>query len=307
MTDGEVSPSAADAPPISADGPIGPIRLKWHKLRTDLQQAPFKLSNLALGWKLGASLEVDIIAAADGRFVVLHDPTLGPSTTGRGRIASMPVAAMTGLFHRDGKGIADADAPVLSLAELIARLRDLPRAPTANLQLDLKILDGRPLAKNSIADAAAAVAVAGMEKAIVIGSHYLDEARRLVAAMPGARLGYDPMLAASRDPGLARNPERLLRHMERRRAGVTLAYLRFDAVLAAERRGLPLVRRLLDLGIETDAWTVNPGPSTTDATLRKLAEAGVRQITTDAPGEIAGQVRNALGPGSLRGSGGKIG
>lgn len=294
MTDGRLPPSAI--PPISVEAPSGPIRLKWHKLRTNLREAPFKLSNLALGWKLGASLEVDIIAAADGRFLVLHDATLGPSTTGRGRVTSMTLAEMTGLFHRDRKSVADPDAPVLSLAELIARLRDLPRARTANLQLDLKVLDGRPLAENSIADAAAAVA--GLEKAIVIGSHYLDEARRLVAAMPGARLGYDPMFAASRDPGLARNPERLLRHMERRRAGVTLAYLRFDAVLAAERNGFPLVRRLLDLGIETDAWTVNPGPSTTDATLRKLAEAGVRQITTDAPGEIASQVRNTLGRSS---------
>ena len=87
MTGGAVSPTAAAAPPISVEGPAGPIRLKWHKLRTDLKQAPFKLSNLALGWKLGASLEVDIIAAADGRFVALHDPTLGPSTTGRGRVA----------------------------------------------------------------------------------------------------------------------------------------------------------------------------------------------------------------------------
>ena len=87
MTDGRVSPTAS-APPIGVEGPDGPIRLKWHKLRTDLEQAPFKLSNLALGWKLGASLEVDIIAAADGRFVVLHDATLGPSTTGRGRVAS---------------------------------------------------------------------------------------------------------------------------------------------------------------------------------------------------------------------------
>ena len=65
-------------------------------------------------------------------------------------------------------------------------------------------------------------------------------------------------------------------------------------MIAAEKSGFPLVRRLLDLGIETDAWTVNPGPSTTDATLRKLAEAGVRQITTDAPAEIARQVRRAV-------------
>jgi glycerophosphoryl diester phosphodiesterase len=294
MTDA-TSP-ATGFPPISVEGPDGPIRLKWHKLRTDLKQAPFKLSNLALGWKLGASLEVDIIAAADGRLLVLHDATLGPSTTGRGRVASFTHEDIAGLFHRDGQGAADPDAPVLSLAELVARLKGMPRATTANLQLDLKVLDGRPLAENSIADAAAAVA--GMQDAIVIGSHYLDEARRLVAAMPGARLGYDPMLAASRDPDLARKPERLLRHMERRRIGVALAYLRFDAVIAAERRGFPLVRRLLDLGIETDAWTVNPGPSATEATLRKLAEAGVRQITTDVPGAIASQVRNALGRSS---------
>jgi glycerophosphoryl diester phosphodiesterase len=130
--------------------------------------------------------------------------------------------------------------------------------------------------------------------AIVVGSHHLDEARRLVAAMPGARLGYDPMLAASRQPGLARNPERLFRHMERRRAGVTLAYLRFDAVVAAETKGFPLVARLLDLGIETDAWTVNPGLNMTDAILRTLVEAKVRQITTDDPIEIAHRVAVAL-------------
>jgi len=292
MSGGDASTSLTGSPPIGVEGPDGPIRLKWHKLRTELKQAPFKLSNLALGWKLGASLEVDIIAAADGRFVVLHDPTLGPSTTGRGRVSAMPASAMNGFFHRNEKGATDTDAPVLSLAELMAQLRKMPRAATSNLQLDLKVLEGRPLADSSIADAADAAA--GLGRAIVVGSHYLEEARRLVAAIPGARLGYDPMLAASRDPGLARNPGRLLRHMQRRRDGVTVAYLRFDAVIAAEELGFPLVRRLLDLGIETDAWTVNPGPSTTDVVLRTLADAGVRQITTDAPAEIARQVQRAV-------------
>ena len=292
MSSGEASALRAGNPPVAVEGPDGPIRLKWHKLRTSLDQAPFKLSNLALGWKLGASLEVDIIAAADGRFVVMHDATLGPSTTGRGRVSAKPASAMNGLFHRDEKGASDPDAPVLSLAELIAQLKKMPSATTSNLQLDLKILEGHLRTEESVADAAAAIAEIG--NAIVVGSHYLEEARRLVAAIPGARLGYDPMLAASRDPGLARNPERLLRHMERRREGVTLAYLRFDAVIAAEKHGFPLVRRLLDLGIETDAWTINPGPSTTDVVLRALAEAGVRQITTDAPAEIARQARRAI-------------
>lgn len=276
------------SPPLAVQGPCGPVRLKWHKLRTNLAEAPFKRSNLALGWQLGASLEVDILATADGRFAVLHDPTLGPSTTGRGRVPRTPIAAMSGLFHRDAAGTPDPDAPVLSLADLIAPLRTRRRAPSANLQLDLKLLEGHSLPDSAIADAAAAVA--GLEDAIVVGSHHLNDARRLVAAIPGARLGYDPMLAVSRQPGL-RDPEQLLRHMERRGAGVSLAYLRFDAIVAAEKQGFPLVARLLDLGIETDAWTVNPGVDMNDAILRTLVEAKVRQITTDVSSEIFGLIR----------------
>ena len=145
-------------PPVAVEGPHGLVRLKWHKLRTRVAEAPFKLSNLTLGWRLAASLEVDILATGDGRFVVLHDPTLGPSTTGRGRVTQNPIASMKGLFHRDAAGIADPDAPVLSLADLAARLRTLPRAPSANLQLDLKLLDGHALPDSAIADAAEAIA-----------------------------------------------------------------------------------------------------------------------------------------------------
>jgi glycerophosphoryl diester phosphodiesterase len=276
--------------PVAVEGPHGPVRLKWHKLRTHFAEAPFKRSNLVLGWRLGASLEVDILPTADGRFAVVHDPTLGPSTTGRGRVPQMPISSMSGLFHCDSDGVPDTDAPVLSLAELIAPLRTLPRAPSANLQLDLKILAGHALPDSAVADAA--MAVAGFADAIVIGSHRLEDARRLVAATPGARLGYDPMLAASRQPRLARDPEHLLRHIERRKAGVALAYLRYDAIVAAENQGFPLVARLLDLGIETDAWTVNPGQDMTDAILRTLVEAKVRQITTDAPSEIFRLIRS---------------
>jgi glycerophosphoryl diester phosphodiesterase len=272
--------------PVDVDGPHGPIRLKWHKLRTHPSEAPFRPANLALGWQLGAALEIDIIAAADHRFVVAHDPTLAPATTGRGRIAALPLAATAGLLHRDRGGAADPGAPVLPLADLVAPLRALPRAAGASLQLDLKLPEGRALPDAALADAAAATAALGT--AIIVGAYDLDAARRLAAAT-GARLGYDPMRAASRNPAL-RDPARLLRHLERRAAGVSLAYLRFDLVLAAEARGVPLVARLLDLGIETDAWTLNPGPELTDATLNALVTAGVRQITTDAPAEIARRI-----------------
>jgi glycerophosphoryl diester phosphodiesterase len=290
MTDRKALASFNSAPaavPVSVAGPFGPIRLKWHKLRTRFAEAPFMPSNLALGWRLGASLEIDIISCADGRFVVAHDATLGPATTGHGRIAKMPLAAMARLCHRDRSGTVDASAPVLSLTDLVAPLRKLAPGPNANLQLDLKMVRGQKLSEKLIADAT--MAVAGLEREIIIGAHYLEESRRLIAAMPGARLGYDPMHAISRDPGLAHIPARLLRHVEQRRKGVAIAYLRFDVVVASELRGFQLVRRLLDLGIETDAWTVNPG-SVTDAILRTLVKAQVCQITTDAPIEIARRI-----------------
>jgi glycerophosphoryl diester phosphodiesterase len=290
MTEGSTSLSAEPLAtvPVSVNGPHGPIRLKWHMLRTRYGEAPFKLSNLALGLRLGASLEIDIIASADHRFITMHDVTLGPSTTGRGRVTRMPAAAVQGCFHRDRDGVVDPDAPVLPLADLVARLRSWERAREANLQIDLKVPAGHALSEAAIADAAAAVA--GLEHVIIVGSHFLNEARRLVVAMPGARLGYDPMRAASRDPRLMRDPERLLRHIERRRKGVSIAYLQYGVVVASERLGFPLVGHLLDLGIEIDAWTVNPGDELTDSILRTLVEAKVRQITTDAPTAIAGRI-----------------
>jgi glycerophosphoryl diester phosphodiesterase len=281
-------PEILPAVPTSVDGPYGPIRLKWHKLRTRYAEAPFKRSNLASGWRLGASLEIDILTSADDRFVVAHDATLGPSTTGSGRITRMPAAAVAGSFHRDRNGVADQDAPVLSLSDLVSPLRSLERAQEASLQLDLKVTEGHAVPGAAIADAV--TAVAGLAHAIMVGSYHLDEARRLAAAMPGARLGYDPMRAVSRDQALARDPGRLLRHIERRRNGVSIAYLQYGIVVASERRGFPLVDRLLDLGIETDVWTVNPDERLTDAILRTLIEANVRQITTDAPAAIAERI-----------------
>ena len=66
---------------------------------------------------------------------------LGPSTTGHGRVGDLREADIEGVLHRDGDGRPDPDAKVLSLAELMTRLKGLPRAPGANLQLDLKVTE----------------------------------------------------------------------------------------------------------------------------------------------------------------------
>ena len=255
-------------------------------------EAPFRPGNLALGWRLGASLEIDILATADQRFVVAHDATLGPSTTGRGRVAAhaarghgRPPAPRRRGRRRPGRAGPVARrsrraapraaprrrAPACSSTSSCPRAAPSPRRPSPTPR--------RPSPAWSTRSSSART--------------HLDAARRLVAAMPGARLGYDPMRAASRDPGLARDPVRLLRHIERRRDGVALAYLRFDVVVAAEARGFPLVARLLDLGIETDAWTVNPGPG---LQRRRPARAASRPGCARSPPTLRARSRAASRP-----------
>ena len=257
MMDRPASPladAAAAAVPISVDGPHGPIRLKWHKLRTRLGEAPFKRSNLALGWRPGASLEIDILASR-GR--PLRRGARRDARPGHDRARPDREHAARGLLGalppRPRRRRRSRCAGPVSRRSRRAAPR--PAAgPDANLQLDLKVVEGQSLPDALIADAAAAVA--GLERQIVIGSHYLEEARALVAAMPGARLGYDPMRAASRDPGLGRDPERLLRHMERRKDGVALAYLQFEAVTASGRRASRSSN-----ACSTSASRPTPGPS----------------------------------------------
>ena len=123
--------------------------------------------------------------------------------------------------------------------------------------------------------------------AMILLNGYFAMAELAVVSARPARLEAQARRKDSRGArlalALARDPGRLLRHIERRRDGLTLAYLRYDLVVAAEAHGFPLVGRLLDLGIETDAWTLNPGPNLAPAILRALVGSRVRQITTDAP------------------------
>ena len=71
---------------LAIEGPKGPVRLKWHRLRRHPQEAEFDPANLARGLKLGASMEIDLQRAAEG-FVVLHDTDLSGETLGAGPVA----------------------------------------------------------------------------------------------------------------------------------------------------------------------------------------------------------------------------
>lgn len=79
-------------------------------------------------------VETDVHLTADGDVVVLHDPTLERTTTGRGAVRDTPRAALAGLRIKAGDGSA-TDEPVPALAQLL----DLLGPARTGLLLEIKV------------------------------------------------------------------------------------------------------------------------------------------------------------------------
>lgn len=80
--------------------------------------------------------ECDVHASAGGEPVVIHDATLQRTTEGRGRVAELDAAALTGLRLRGGGG-----ETVPRLADVLDVLRASPVAPRVEIKSDA---EGRP-------------------------------------------------------------------------------------------------------------------------------------------------------------------
>jgi glycerophosphoryl diester phosphodiesterase len=71
-------------------------------------------------------IEIDVRRSADGELVVIHDPTVDRTTTGKGRVADMPLAALRALPLRQnlgGPGAAATDERIATLDEMLAAAR----------------------------------------------------------------------------------------------------------------------------------------------------------------------------------------
>ena len=83
-------------------------------------------------------LEVDVRRTRDGELVLMHDATLGRTTTGRGRVADHAAAEIAALRLKDPTGAVTAYAP-----PRLADALDWARGRTI-LQLDVKEMDALP-------------------------------------------------------------------------------------------------------------------------------------------------------------------
>lgn len=124
------------------------------------------LAACAAAFALGASCEVDVRATRDGALVLMHDPFVGRTTTGRGRLARLTLPELLAL------GVHGSAERVPTLAELLA----IPRGEHA-LLLDLKQSDGA-------FHAALAKTLAGEGGEIALGVRSEAQARALRAALP---------------------------------------------------------------------------------------------------------------------------
>ncbi len=257
----------ADAP-IELRSPHGTIRLKWHKLRQRLDDAPFDRHNLALGLAAGASLEVDLQALACGRFVCLHDAELESETTGAGPVVGIDADAVKRLRMREG------GAPPLLLDELVDLVQHGPTHPAARVQLDLQ---PSATALDAARIAGFEAALRGCGEAFVLSGYDWDAVSRLGAGVAGLALGYDPSRRV-RD-----GVEDVVSFVRDHAPAAEVLYLHFAIVRRSQQQGDGLVRRLADLGYRIDCWTLDHGRTNATDNLRSTIAAGCHEVTTNTP------------------------
>ena len=254
--------------PVELRSPHGAIRLKWHKLRRRLEDAPFDRRNLALGLAAGASLEVDLQPLACGRFVCLHDAELESETTGLGPVSGIDAGDVKRLRMREGGA-----APLL-LDELVELVRGGPTHPAARVQLDLQ---PSATAMDSARIAGFETALRGSGEAFVLSGYDWEAVSRLGGRVAGLTLGYDPSRRA-RD-----GVDDLVSFVRRHAPSAEVLYLHFAIVRHSQQQGDGLVRRLADLGYRIDCWTLDHGRTNATDNLRAAIEAGCHEVTTNTP------------------------
>lgn len=269
-----------DTPPVAVTRNGHRTFLKWHRGRRTGTDPVFTGRRIIEGMQAGASVEVDLVIHADHGMAVLHNLSLERETTGTGRVRDTSAATLRQLQLRDNAGQPIADH-VLLLEDLAALIARDGAHPDGLLQLDFKE-DAAALTDDVVASFA--TALAPVARHFILSSGDAAAVRRLTAAVPGLRIGYDPChkgaidsLRATGDypafvaAAIADAPD------------AELDYLEFALVLAAEDAGFDLVAAFHAHGRRIDAYTIRASDPASLKIVERLLALRVDQITTDDP------------------------
>lgn len=230
-------------------------------------------------------IELDVHASADGRCVVIHDPTVERTTDGTGAVAGMAYAELAELdagyrFTRDG-----IHYPFRGRGARIPTIEDVLEA-LPEMRFTIEVKDGR--AQRPLFDAIARLHATHR----VVAAGMYDRDRTLFGEFGGATSASTEALRTYVVAHRLR-ADRLIRTP-------------FDVVQVPEyhegsRVVTPRLIRSLHLrGVPVHVWTVNdPGD------MQRLLEWGVDGLVTDRP-DLAGRVMNRiygrpLAPGHVAG------
>ncbi|MDB5615625.1 MAG: glycerophosphodiester phosphodiesterase [Devosia sp.] len=254
--------------------------LKWHRGRRKASDPVFTGARILEAMRLGASIEVDLVVTADKGFAVLHNLTLERETTGQGAVAATSDAVLRTLQLRDNDGAPITDK-VMLLDDLCALMTQGTVHPDALLQLDYKedesVLDAHAL--ENFARATAPVA-----RNMIVSSGSAAAIKLLTDAVPGMQIGFDPSdedrfkaaLAAGALQGFVDDAVAAL-------PGSDMIYLHWQIVTLSGEAGFDMADAFHQHGKRVDAWTIQVANATTQATVARLLELKVDQITTDDP------------------------
>jgi glycerophosphoryl diester phosphodiesterase len=211
---------------------------------------------------LGADyLELDVHLSRDGEVVVIHDPTLDRTTTGRGPVREHTLAELQGLRLRDRDGTV-TEEPVPTLEQVVA----LAAAGKRQMLLEIKLDAGRRRYPDIEEKVLAILDRQRFTPFAVVMAFEAETWRRVRELRPDARAG--ALYSARQLPAAAVDGE--LQAL--RAAGVAFVGLN-QATVNAE-----VATKVRLAGLTLGVWTVNER----DAIERFLAQ-GVSVVITDRP------------------------
>jgi glycerophosphoryl diester phosphodiesterase len=229
------------------------------------------LASFASALEVGATIvELDVQLTADGHVVVIHDPTLERTTSGRGDVRRMTLAQVrqvsAGFPERFGDTFADERVP--TLAEVLALARERARVmieiKTESVTEDVEGgIEARTVAEVRRQDMADRVALISFDHRALL--HCRSVAPEMTTGHLFGRGSVDEMLAAARDAGCSV----LMPHKSQLADG--------------------LAARVHDAGLKLATWVVDE-----PAELKDLARFGLYGVGSNRPGVLLQALENGL-------------
>jgi glycerophosphoryl diester phosphodiesterase len=232
-------------------------RLKWHRARRRLADAPFTVARIREGLAAGASVEIDVRIRRDGTVEIRHDP----------RRWWRPDAA-----------------PVGTLTDL-ANLSSTSAVGDALLQLDIKD-SGAVLRRRMTARSREAVrqVLGELGPAVILSADDPAAVAVYADALPAARTGTDPCTRGRiRELRRTGDVPGFVAATVAAAPGATTVYLDHRVVTGVADADTDIVAAFHDRGLTVDAYTVSTADDGTVPLLERLLDLQVDQITTDDP------------------------